>query len=130
MTKEEFAALAMAIRTYYPRENLMPNDEALNLWYEALRDLDAAAAGKALKTWVKHSRWAPTIADIIDGSRFASYEIAYEHKRVEALAAANQQRIEQSKMIVTAAVGSYLKEMQDKLQKMADAFPDKEADKE
>ena len=46
MNREEFAALAMAIRTYYPRENLMPNDEALNLWYEALQDLDAGCAGQ------------------------------------------------------------------------------------
>lgn len=64
MKKSEFAQIVMALQTYYPREKLLPNDDAINLWYEALQDLDAVVLGTALKRWVSTQKWPPTIAEL------------------------------------------------------------------
>ena len=61
---KEFAQIASAIRTYYPREKILPNDEAMELWYEALKDLDYQSVSKALHRWIATERWSPSIADI------------------------------------------------------------------
>lgn len=64
MNKQEFAVLADAIRSYYPRENIMPTKESASLWYEELKDIDAGLAMVAVKKYVQTNKWAPTIADI------------------------------------------------------------------
>lgn len=64
MTKQEFSKLAMAMRTYYPREKLLPDDHAMELWYDALNDLDYNTARQAVKKWAETNRWSPSIADI------------------------------------------------------------------
>lgn len=64
MNKREFGQFVSAIKTYYPRENLLPNAEAISLWYNALGDLDYASASQMLLRWVETNKWSPTIADI------------------------------------------------------------------
>lgn len=64
MTKKEFGKIAMALKTYYPRESLLPNDEALELWYRQLCDLQYGVAEAALNKWVATSKWSPTVADL------------------------------------------------------------------
>lgn len=64
MTFEEFLPIADAIRHYYPKEPIMPNKEAVMLWYEELSDLDATATKAAIRKWAATSKWPPTIADI------------------------------------------------------------------
>ena len=64
MKKEEFAKLSMALRTYYPKENLLPNNQALELWYQQLKDIPYEIAEIAVEKWVSTNRWSPTIADI------------------------------------------------------------------
>lgn len=64
MNKEEFARIAMALRTYYPRENLMPNEKAVILWYEQLKDLEYRVAETAIQIWVATNKWSPSIAEI------------------------------------------------------------------
>jgi hypothetical protein len=64
MTKKEFGKIAMALKTYYPRESLLPNDEALELWYRQLCDLQYSVAEAALNKWVATSKWSPTVADL------------------------------------------------------------------
>ena len=64
MNEKEFAAFAMALKTYYPKEALLPNKEALGLWFMQLRDLDYTLAETALCKWVAVNKWSPTIADI------------------------------------------------------------------
>ena len=64
MTRSEFAVLVKALRTYYPRQLLLPNEEALTLWYDQLLDLDYKATAAGLKKWVAKERWSPSIADI------------------------------------------------------------------
>lgn len=64
MTQKEFAQFAMAMRTYYPKEKLLPNTEAMELWYEMLKDIPYDVAKATLNKWITENKWSPTIADI------------------------------------------------------------------
>lgn len=64
MDRKEFAAFVMAIRTYYPKENILPNEQAIELWYRELQDIPAAVAETALRKWVATNKWSPSIAEI------------------------------------------------------------------
>lgn len=64
MDKKQFALLAMAMKTYYPRDDFLPNDQAVDLWFKQLGDLDYKIAELALNKWVAVQKWPPTIADI------------------------------------------------------------------
>lgn len=64
MERHEFAKIAMAMRTYYPREELMPNEQAIELWYDQLRDYDYNVVSTALKKWVATNKWSPAISDL------------------------------------------------------------------
>lgn len=64
MTKKEFAIFAQGLRTYYPRENILPNSQAIELWYAQLEDIPARVAEAALHKWVAVNKWSPSIADI------------------------------------------------------------------
>lgn len=64
MTKKEFAIIAKAIKTFYPREGLLPTPEAIELWYQELSDLEYQEATAALRKHVETSPFPPTIADI------------------------------------------------------------------
>ena len=64
MDKQEFATLAMAIRTYYPKENILPNKEAMQLWFRELHDIPYNVAEAALRKWVSTNKWSPSIAEI------------------------------------------------------------------
>lgn len=64
MTLQEFNNLAKALRTYYPRENILPNKQSMELWYEQLQDLPYEIATLALKEWVLSNKWSPAICDI------------------------------------------------------------------
>lgn len=64
MDKKEFALLAMALKTYYPKENILPNDKAMELWFEQLQDIPYQVAETGLKKWVSLNKWSPSIADI------------------------------------------------------------------
>lgn len=64
MTKTEFAAICAAMRTYYPREPLFPNEHAIELWFEQLCEFTAPAVQSALKFWVKRNKYSPSIADL------------------------------------------------------------------
>lgn len=64
MTRQEFMYWVAALQTYYERFDLLSNDQAVDLWYEALGDLDGNTAVAALKKWSQTEHWPPTIADI------------------------------------------------------------------
>ena len=64
MTKAEFAAICAAMRTYYPREPLFPNEHAIELWFKQLREFSAPAMQRALEFWVKRNRYSPSIAEL------------------------------------------------------------------
>ena len=64
MNKREFAFLAAALKTYYPREALLPNDQAMELWFRQLEDIPYKVAEAALNKWVATNKWSPSIADL------------------------------------------------------------------
>lgn len=67
MNKQEFAKFAMALKTFYPKETLLPNDNAVELWYRMLKDISYEAANLFLQKWVCAEKWLPSIADIRQG---------------------------------------------------------------
>lgn len=64
MTRQEFATFAAALKTYYPREQLLPNNQAMELWYRQLQDIPYEVAEAGLNKWVATNKWSPSIADI------------------------------------------------------------------
>ena len=64
MSREEFFKLSAALRTYYPRERLLPNKESMELWFEQLKDIPYSVAYKVLNVWVATQKWSPSIADL------------------------------------------------------------------
>ena len=88
MTRAEFAAIASAMRTYYPREQIFTTDQALLLWFEQFTELSAAATEKALKHWARNNKWAPSIADLrelaiaYDEGRMLDWNEAQEVRRI------------------------------------------------
>jgi hypothetical protein len=64
MTKQEFSMFAMALRTYYPKENLLPNNQAMELWFRELCDIPYKVAESALRKWVATNKWSPAISEI------------------------------------------------------------------
>ena len=68
MDKKEFGVLAAAIRTYYPKEQILPNQQAMELWYRELQDIPYVVAETSLRKWVATNKWSPSIADIREGA--------------------------------------------------------------
>lgn len=64
MDKREFATFAAALKTFYPKENLLPNSQAMELWYRQLQDIQYIVAEAALQKWVATQKWSPSIAEI------------------------------------------------------------------
>lgn len=64
MTAKEFGFLADAIKTYFPRDNVLPTENAMRLWYSELKDIPYQLAHTALRKYVYTNKFAPTIADI------------------------------------------------------------------
>lgn len=55
---------AMALRTYYPKEQILPNQQAMELWYRELQDIPYTVAEAGLRKWVSTNKWSPSIAEI------------------------------------------------------------------
>ena len=64
MNKKEFAIFASALKTYYPKEKILPNEQAMELWFNQLQDIPYKVAELKLNKWVATSKWSPSIADI------------------------------------------------------------------
>ncbi len=64
MDKKEFALFCSALRTFYPKENLLPNEQSMELWYIQLQDIPYKTAVLILNKWVATNKWSPSISDI------------------------------------------------------------------
>lgn len=64
MNRQEFAVFTDAMKTFYPRDPVAPNKQAMSLWYGELKDLTFDQAMAALKVHVHRSKWAPTIYEL------------------------------------------------------------------
>lgn len=67
MNKKEFAIFAKALKTYFPKDNLLPTPEAMELWYRSLADIPYRLAEIFLQKWVTSEKWSPSIAEIRKG---------------------------------------------------------------
>jgi len=65
MTRQEFGLFVSALKTYYSKEtNLLPNQQAMELWFRELQDIPFPVAEAALRKWVNTNKWSPSIAEI------------------------------------------------------------------
>ncbi|EJW92552.1 hypothetical protein EVA_19341, partial [gut metagenome] len=64
LDKKEFGLFVVALRTYYSRENILPNNQAVELWYRQLQDIPYDLAEVVLQKWVATNKWSPSIAEI------------------------------------------------------------------
>lgn len=64
MNKQEFSLFAAALRTYFSKENLLPNEQAMNLWYRGLADIEYNTICAVLEKWVMLNKWSPSIAEL------------------------------------------------------------------
>jgi hypothetical protein len=73
VNKQEFGVFAAAVRTYYPKEQILPNQQAMELWYRELQDIPFNVAEATLRQWVATNKWSPSIADIREGAATVVY---------------------------------------------------------
>lgn len=66
MTIDEFKKIAKTITLAYPRSSIMPNAEALKVWYGFLKDMDKDLLNKVLENWILSNQQPPSIADLND----------------------------------------------------------------
>lgn len=67
MDKKQFGLFGMALKAYYPKENILPSEQAVQLWYMQLQDIDYNDATMFLNKWAATEKWSPSIADIRGG---------------------------------------------------------------
>ena len=85
MNRKQFATFAMALKTYFPRENLMPNEQAMELWFNHLKNIPYEVAELALQRWVNQNKWSPSIAEIRAEAKHILWRIWEEKGGAEAL---------------------------------------------
>ena len=68
MTRLEFSKIASAIKCAYPSANVLPDTNAINLWYTMLEDLDYGVCQNAVMQIISTSKYPPTIAEIREKS--------------------------------------------------------------
>lgn len=62
MTRQEFLIISKAIRAVYP--NMLPDDDAKDVWFSMLSDLPYQQVSVALQAHMMTSKYPPTIADL------------------------------------------------------------------
>lgn len=68
MQRKEFAKIAGAIKSAYPKERILDTPEALGLWYEMLKDISYNVMAAALQGWIATHKWSPSIAELREGA--------------------------------------------------------------
>ena len=66
MSEKEFVILVCTLRTCYPNQTFLPNEQAMSLWFKFLKEYSYRAAAYAVEKWTKENKWLPTVADIRD----------------------------------------------------------------
>jgi len=67
MTDTEFSKLAMLIKSLFPKEKDMFNDDStMEAWFLILQSLDFSDAVKAVQVHAKTNKFAPSIAEIFE----------------------------------------------------------------
>lgn len=64
MTEKEFSLIALALKTYFPRDNFLPNEQAVRLWFNQLQDVNYKFCEMAVNKWVAQNKFPPTICEL------------------------------------------------------------------
>lgn len=64
MNNAEFLKIAEMIKTAYPKDKLLPNKAAMDLWYLMLKDITYKQAQTSVLSYIATHKFPPTIADI------------------------------------------------------------------
>lgn len=64
MTKEQFKILVKAMKAVYTQPTFIPDQDAFDVWYSMLKDLDYAVASRAVQMHMQTEETPPTVAGI------------------------------------------------------------------
>ena len=64
MTKEQFKILVKAMKAVYTQPTFIPDQDAFDVWYSMLKDLDYAVASRAVQMHMQTEEYPPTVAGI------------------------------------------------------------------
>ena len=64
MTKEQFKILVKAMKAVYTNPGFIPDQDAFDVWYSMLKDLDYATASRAVQMHMQTEEKPPTVAGI------------------------------------------------------------------
>ena len=63
-SEQEFGILVKAMKAVYAKPDFLPDDAAIEVWYQMLRDLDYSTLAKAVQKHMMTSPYTPTVADL------------------------------------------------------------------
>ena len=64
MTREQFKVLVKAMKAVYTNPGFIPDNDAFDVWYSMLKDLDYALASRAVQMHLQTEESLPTVAGI------------------------------------------------------------------
>ena len=64
MTREQFKVLVKAMKAVYTNPGFIPDQDAFDVWYSMLKDLDYALASRAVQMHLQTEESSPTVAGI------------------------------------------------------------------
>jgi hypothetical protein len=64
MTEKEFSILAKGMKAVYTMPSFLPDSDAMNVWYQLLKDLDYMVVQTAVQKYMLTQKNPPVIADI------------------------------------------------------------------
>lgn len=64
MEREEFKVLVKAMKAVYPQPTFIPDQDAFNVWYGLLKDLQYNQLSMAIQKYMLTEKYPPTIADL------------------------------------------------------------------
>ena len=64
MTREQFKVLVKAMKAVYTNPGFIPDQDAFDVWYSMLKDLDYAIASRAVQMHLQTEETPPTVAGV------------------------------------------------------------------
>lgn len=64
MNSQEFSTIASILKKAYGSDKVMPDQEAINVWYGFLKDIDYRTMKVAVSEHIATSRFAPSISEL------------------------------------------------------------------
>ena len=65
MNKQEFAVIAVGIKSAYPASKILEDDASMNFWYRMLKDLNGKVVENAVMEHISTSVYPPNIMIIL-----------------------------------------------------------------